>query len=332
MSPTKYATITRDALPKGIMLKRVLIALICVTSCMANAQKAPVTLAERFTKIRQAIDRAPPPLLYGKHVVFVAGIMNELADLISNYFPDNIEAVQNMGATTSYLAPSSSLSIPQNAQILYREIRSIYDGVRSPLVLVGHSKGGAEVLHLILEHPELVLDGIVDTVLLIQPAIGGSPLAYKSGPWISLVSAFLSPNLETLTPHKAKENFDLAFAKYDSALAKLVSARQLRATQEAISKRIFYIRATQDPAQLGWGVGLVLRVWRSTLSYDTPNDGLLPLTSQIDPRIGTDLGVLRADHIDLVVSEVTNMSAFDRKAVTYAAFEQIAAVRALVRL
>jgi hypothetical protein len=303
---------------------RFILVVICLFSYWVHAQKTPFTLAERFDSRRRSISETPPMQLLGnKHVVFVAGIMNELANLISNYFPDNIEAAQDMGASTSYVAPRSSGSIPKNAGWLYSQVKTIYADVKRPLILVGHSKGGAEILHLILDHPELILDGTVDTVLLLQSAIGGSPLAYETGPWITLVSLFLSPDIETLKPHNAKRNFDRAYVQFCKTLRELVPADNGQQAKKAISNRIFYVRSQQDPIALSSGVGFVLKVWQKSLGNAMPNDGLLPTSSQLDLRIGVDLGILAADHIDLAVSKVSVLSKQDRKAFMYAVMEHI---------
>ena len=112
--------------------------------------------------------------------------MNELAALVGNYFADNLIEMQKLGLPYTHLRYSSQRAIPRNAETLFHDIIDISakvcclfcaeigalhltrPQVRRPLVLIGHSMGGAEALHVVLAHPELLIDRVVDRVVCIQ--------------------------------------------------------------------------------------------------------------------------------------------------------------------
>lgn len=112
-----------------------------------------------------------------KHVVFVDGLLNEAAQLVGNYFCDNIAEAVAMGFSVSHLGYLSSYTVPSNADRLLNDIQKIYASKKLPIILIGHSKGGAECMYLTLKYPELLLSDIIEKVILIHPAVGGSPLA-----------------------------------------------------------------------------------------------------------------------------------------------------------
>ncbi len=296
-----------------------------------------MTLEQKWTYEKMSPSLVDSPnLLKGKHVLFVAGIMNELAALISSYYSDNMDIAKDLGATVSYFGPSSQKSIPDNADILYRKILKLSHETQKKLVLVGHSKGGAELFYAILKHPELFSRHIVDKVILIQPAIGGSPLTEKTCGWcIDLISNIAQPNLETLGVEKSKSNFDEAFHFFHDGLKKISQNRPQKSIdrlKNAISNRIFYVRSQEEHSNLSLGVSLVLGIFHTTLDGYGKNDGLLLVDAQMDPRIGVDLGILKADHIGLTVSSVSNITRQDRQAFTRALFHHVFERRAPINV
>jgi hypothetical protein len=293
-------------------MKFLLVILIGMSNVAMSTTLQQQWEIEKRLGLRAEVDSK---LLEGRHVIFVAGIMNELANIISNYYPSNIEAAKEFGATTSYIHPNSSNPIPENAELLYRSITDIYQRLQKPIILVGHSKGGAETLYAILKHPELITQGMVDRVLLIQAAIGGSPLAEDQSWCFKVVCGLLNPNLKTLKPDIAKRNFDDVFWEFDRSM---VSGQR-----RMISDRIFYVRSQIAPNDLSFGISLIRTLTNLDLSLLGPNDGLITITAQYDFRIGVDLGILQSDHIGLTVSTVSSTSHEDRKSFMRALFKTV---------
>lgn len=263
-------------------------------------------------------------VLFGKHVIFVSGIMGaELADIFGNYFPDNIESVEKeLGGTATHISPSSHLSIPENAFILKAQILEIYYRVRKPLKLFGHSKGGAELHYLILTNPELITDGIVEDVILVEAAIHGSPLADRSSGFLfGLVDLVFSPNMETLSTTVAKE-YNKEIAKIFEEKIKVIANKkgtEALKVKDYISHHFFYVLSKTTKSKISFGVSLVQFALQDSIK-DTDNDGLLTLDAQIDNNVGIALGILDVDHIGLVVSHVSNVSRKKRKAFTRLVF------------
>src|SRR5688500_13050844 len=81
--------------------------------------------------------------LSDKHVVFVGGYLGESID---GYFQDNArEALEKLGAAeVSVLQPHSGSGFHANAAWLEGKFRAMRAATGRALVVVGHSKGGAE--------------------------------------------------------------------------------------------------------------------------------------------------------------------------------------------
>lgn len=256
--------------------------------------------------------------LKNQHVLWVGGVLNEFTELLSGYFADNREAVEeDLGGETSYFGPSSRNSIPKNAEILNELILKTYFERGKPLILVGHSKGAAEILHVILEHPDLILTGIVEQVILIQAAIQGSPIANDPSRWScpEIVKGWMGLNTGTLSEAGAKTVFDAAFKRYYTQIED--------GEHELISKRIFYVRSAQSASDHSYCMQLILEIVQHNEENHPVSDGILPVHAQMDARIGIDLGIVHADHLSLVISWIGSFSKQERKAFTRAVFKLI---------
>ena len=277
--------------------------------------------------------------LKGRHVLFVSGIMNELADpqllgikFIKSYYRSNIDSIQNeLGMTYEYYGPNSSEAVDVNSDQVYAQMMRAYSRSGKPLIVIAHSKGGAETLHAILKHPEVILNGYVDRVILVQAAIGGSPIATTTenrGVLYKIVSWFVYRGVRSLETAQSRINFESAFRIYEEQLIrygmqKSGSRGVLRSLHDDVSRKIFYVRAHESREKLSWGIRAVNDVCGMRLHDDGRNDGLLMLKDQKHTRIGVDLGVLSADHIGLTVDYYSNFSSAVKKAFTRAVLSQV---------
>ncbi len=119
-----------------------------------------------------------------KHFVLVDGFFNEGARLACLYFKDNINQLKELGFTCSQLRYRSTRSLFRNAESLHRDILAKFFKYKKPIVLIGHSMGGGEALCLVLQHPELMIDNVIDKVgwgslrgLVVMLAHRSSPIA-----------------------------------------------------------------------------------------------------------------------------------------------------------
>jgi pimeloyl-ACP methyl ester carboxylesterase len=242
------------------------------------------------------------PSLAGREVLFVAGFLNEA---IPGYFAVNAKVSRELGATTSVLAPPSSLSLEDNTALVVRELERLTQYQRG-LVLLGHSMGGASSLLAVLEHPELVLDGRVECVIVVQGAIGGSPLADTLSPLVPSMQG-----LESLSTTRAAAVFDAHLAALDQRLSAEDRAR--------FFSRVFYVRSFHADGSVAAELMLTERVLRRR----GPNDGLLVSDAMRLPD-GVDLGALEADHASLTVSgPLSARSATSQRRFTLALYAEL---------
>jgi len=259
------------------------------------------------------------------HLVLVSGVMNEFASLVSSYFTDGIRAVESLGMDHTSVDPPSSIEVSRNADRLYSKIMGrrlafwssdrlgIYrEHGSKPLVLMGHSKGGAETLLMILRHPELILEGIVDRVVILQGAIGGSPLAEpQNQSFLSqAVASFFQPGFGSLEPQRMQSLFQASLERsLESGL--WGASRRMRVESEIllnqIKDRIFYVLADKTDGRIGPGISLVLSVVGQNLDHLGPNDGLVLLKDQVlksrsaPLALGRVLARLPVDHLGTTV-------------------------------
>jgi hypothetical protein len=261
--------------------------------------------------------------LRGRHIIFVDGLLNEAAHLVGNYYCDNISEIKDLGISHSHIGYLSSYSVPKNADALVGDIHETYVRVKLPIILVGHSKGGAECLYAILKNPHLLQSGIIDRVVLINPAVGGSPLADNVSKNIlaRCFSKYLGAGLRSIQPENSRKIFSEAleffkqflisksekFLTSSSTTSSSTSASSTSSVKndsfKNLSDRVFYIRGAAAADDLCWGVRLVIFFCRQPLDASVPNDGLLHVEDQMLHGFGIDLGILDSDHIDLVVGE-----------------------------
>ena len=252
--------------------------------------------------------------LQDRHIIFVDGLLNEAAQLVGNYFCDNIAEAKKLGISNSHIGYLSSITVPNNADKLMLEVQKTYAKVKRPIILVGHSKGGAECLYLVLKYPELILSEIIERVVLIHPAVGGSPLADNVADNFMgrSFSNYLGDGLFSIQPLTARTLFRDAVANLKeilktcpgmiSAVHTLANPEELSAeSYKAISDRVFYVRGAAPASTLCWGVRFVIFFCKHALDATIPNDGLLHVEDQMVQGFGTDLGILECDHIDLVI-------------------------------
>ncbi|KAJ3222582.1 hypothetical protein HK099_002136 [Clydaea vesicula] len=252
-------------------------------------------------------------ILRNRHIVLVDGIMNELASILNNYWADNIAALKEIGVGHTHLRYSSARGIPTNADSLYNDILVISKRVKLPIVLIGHSMGGAEAAYLFLKYPELLLDGVIEKVVCVNPAIGGSILADNLNLLGKAASLLLGSGLNSLKPVVAKKNFEDGFARFQKTIAEAGYKGGLTPSSrfEYLSKKLYYVRTALSPADIS----------------EFPNDRLLTAKDQMiqsNPAIGVDLGILEGDHIELVVNGfVSSGDVFHRKAFTRALLQKL---------
>lgn len=259
--------------------------------------------------------------LQGQPVLFVKGILNELAELISCYYRSNIKVVDGLGmASYQIKGPSSWNAVSENSGEIADEVQKIYNQTGRPVVLIAHSKGAAESLYAFLTQPQMAAQ--IEKLVLIQGAIGGSPIAGDHLNWrLAAMSFFLNPapeslfywpGLFSLVPIEAEKNFAFALDRLDEE------------QKREIAKKVYYVRSDEDAKQVGLGVKIVLKTVGKSLKSALENDGLVQVSSQFLPGLGQDLGVIHhVDHLGFTISGFNSKTDEEREAFTRALFSKV---------
>ena len=317
-----------------------------------------LTLQDRWIEeVRKPMVAVYPSTLKtieNRHFLLVGGIMNELSyfPYVSKYFGESIEVIQKEFHTSvSYFGPSSRVPIPDNAESIYRVVLDTFQKYGKPLIIVGHSKGGAEILYFALKHWELLVgeNPVIEKLVVVQGAIGGSPLAdVRADSLMYPLSIPIAAGLNSLKAQNGFMNFSEVFSEMEEGISRKLSAGvnqgQLTSLGQGsvtsrldpnldirsqVAQKIFYVRGEQsNPHALSPGISLVLFLSRNRLQGQ--NDGLLKVEDQfllpdgVHP-FGTDLGVLpNTDHLNLVLrGYFSGSQARSKEAFTRALIQQI---------
>lgn len=234
-----------------------------------------------------------------RHVVYVAGFLNEILPF---QFLQNIEALKTLGiGAVTRIYPHSTDSINQTAENLSKQLVDLYnngnengEGKGLPILLIGHSKGGAEVTMTVVRYPQLINQGIVDKVIGIQSGFS-TPLAKLSilGKVCNKVPCgflekLLKDGLMSMKTDVSNKNFNDA-----------IMMLKISGLYDMVNKSIFFVRSSQT---FKGGLAPVMTATNKYMrKVSGPNDGVVPTKDQMITEIGTDLGVLKADHAALVI-------------------------------
>jgi hypothetical protein len=239
---------------------------------------------------RQALERYDFVLVDGILGDLTQSLYSDVEPYLAKQFPQSEIQV---------LRPSSFLGLEQNADMLARQLRS---GSR-PRILIAHSRGAAEVFLALLKNPELLAQENLAHVVLIQGAFSGSPVAdwtaellekgcrdaSRSELWTKACdfADLFSASLTGLRPNEAR------------ALRLPLQRSSSEATRAQFMKRVSFVRSQVSIGK----ASLPLKPSALYLGhyFDAfANDGILLTMQQRVPGFGQDLGVLEADHLELL--------------------------------
>ena len=161
--------------------------------------------------------REPTPLkqyLSSRQVVWVGGIFNVLQ---ARYFEDNVHCLKNdlemKDVATLFPFPFMGDDLVTSADWLYPRVERLHETGKKPILLIGHSKGGVDSLMLLMRHPELLRDGWVERLVLVQAPVQGSPAADWMEKKLPALYHFFEKGLGSLKEDQTKKILAGAFAK-----------------------------------------------------------------------------------------------------------------------
>ncbi len=237
------------------------------------------------------------------HLVFIAGFLNEGAR--ARYFKDNVTALKkNKIETVSLLFPASRKSVSENIKILHPQILKLYeDGGRKPLIIFGHSKGGIEALSLALTDISLLGNQISRIIVMQSPLNGNSFLDH----WIAPSLWFHFSSLEGMDSLRAQQVYESVHQKYLSLPPE---------NQQKFSERVYYISGSRLPSEVSFVFRLpAYLLWHS---LKEASDGIISEKNMVLNLFGQNMGHVKADHTELVVSHVPGLNiASEKKTIAF---------------
>jgi pimeloyl-ACP methyl ester carboxylesterase len=227
---------------------------------------------------------SPPNLNTRYRVMVVPGFLNECFASIALPFEDAIPLLNERGIKIEQMAVSGRSSSDANAVYIAETIENLNLDEDEKLVLVGHSKGAVDILHFIVNFPQV--SRRVAAVVSVAGAINGSPVAFKLDEiYTDLARNFLSGRCNTGD---------------DGALDSLKPSLRLSwlaANPLPESVRYFSLAALTKRDN----INTLLKTGYDLLRMYSPrNDGLLLISDQLIPG-GTLLGYANADHWSVVL-------------------------------
>jgi pimeloyl-ACP methyl ester carboxylesterase len=224
------------------------------------------------------------------------------------YFSQNIKELRAHGVSRRAIHeiyPSSRKTVEEYRDTFRDEFLKVADTGDEKLVVIAHSRGACDALVFALENPEFVRDHVA-FLFLVQGPFGGTPLVdyvLGEGRPIDHQMPMRHRILGTLT---AKMEKSLLKRGIHGALPALSPSASLLFWDQLLKKqayavplvgpKTFYITSQIDPAELGFIQGATGRYLDE---YHGPNDGMVKLSDQVLPGLGTDLGPLAVGHSDL---------------------------------
>ena len=237
--------------------------------------------------------------------IFVGGFGSER---LNGYFSECARELKSHGVPADSIHaifPSSKRSLEGNRAAVRAQFTAIAALGPERLVVIAHSRGACDALAFALRDPEYVRSHI-HALFLVQGAFGGSGLAdYLMGEGSAMdgqmplryrVAANLAGRVGRVVLRPARNEGVAALTREDSDEFWSRVREEHAEAIPVVSPKTFYITSQIHPSRLR----LFPRAIAEYLeTYYGPNDGVVLLSDQTLPCLGTSLGVVEAGHGDL---------------------------------
>lgn len=246
---------------------------------------------EEWSQIFKQNPKSPPVQkienLAKYHVVFIGGYFNEVAP---GYFEQTSKSALKMGASGfTILMPSSSRTVEENSQLLNTSFLKIYqESGGKPLLAIGHSKGGVELMATILGHPELLTRGILRSVVTVQSPLTSCYLATCSSEMMKWTK-----RLPMLSGGHSLSDLELN----RMILAPLKKIPKL--VRQDLGRSVHYVISEQQAERTALAIMLSNRMILA--GAKARNDGLVEQHAMSIQNFGSVMGTLNADHMELTM-------------------------------
>jgi pimeloyl-ACP methyl ester carboxylesterase len=290
-----YAT----ALPEGLSTERDLRGVYRAAFCGRADIAADVcgrTLLSFDGESPAARPRPANPARY--RLLFIPGFLASCFPGIHS-FADIVEVARAQGFAADVLAVGGRNGVIANARLVAEQIDRLPDDGRR-IVLVGHSKGAAEALEVLIQRPDLARN--VAGVLTLAGALQGSPLAENLHNAYDVTLGALP--FTSCDRGEGNPVVDLMLTSRREWWASV--APQLRTP-------VYSLVTLPDLDRLS--PGLVTPYFLLS-RYSRDNDGMLLARDQVAPG-GNLLGVVNADHLTIGIPYPGNAWVFIFAAVSF---------------
>ncbi len=274
------------------MINRIMFSLCLVLiSNLLISNVASAELAQRWSELQNGRSKLEVRAAELQKYDFVL-VKGFLPGIVSHYFEDfeNVLTFDFSVSSLVAISPQSDNSISANSELIYKYLLRRYELNHKTQIVIGHSKGAAEVMLAVVAHPDLITKRIVEKVVSIQGSIGGSPLAVQADTicgsefsWCHLFYKKYYNGLFSMEPEQSVSEFNVMIQGRGPEL------------KELFKNHAYFVRSFQDPSLFD---GRLIAINRILGNYKTSQkyDGLMRIEDQINNNFGCDLAVL--DHVD----------------------------------
>lgn len=247
-----------------------------------------------------------------KQVVFVS--LSDWFFVPLRAYSDNLRTVKGDLHLDATIVESRFFdSYDNNASRLALEFERVYAKNNKKLLVIGNPQAGPDSLYAVLKNPRLL--NIVDRIILVQPAFG-TPIVdmvlqgSASEQLTQVVWNYFGRNLEKFVTSNARSLINKAIAELGEN------------ERDELNRRLFFVRSSSTLFRVT-PVPMILVPYLALRSKG-PTDGISLTKDQKIDGLGTDLGVISADHWDLFASNpASNSSPKLRKAFTRALLREV---------
>ena len=252
------------------------------------------------------------PIPRDYRLAIVSGVLSACGGS-TTAFREGREHLRAAHGITVDLIPAPNGSSAANGKSVAQFLRDNYPRDARKFILVGYSKGAADILEGMADDPEAAQ--AVAALITVAGAIGGSPIA-------DLMPAQAQQWIEKTSLGECKGDLYAAFR----SLRRDVRRNFLDQHPDA-GFPVYSVAAASDRARTS---RILLETWELLRLYRQPEDSQL-LESDTRYPGGHDLGVLRADHLAVAIPFESSKDPAVRSLVNHNHFPRTALLEALVR-
>ena len=220
----------------------------------------------------------------GLKIFIVSGAFSDCFPELGAPFQKGIDRLKGLGYRIETIAIEGRSGSEQDASLIAEALRQKIDRATDRLLLIGYSKGVTDILHFLVDFPELASQ--IAAVISVSGAVNGSPLAEKFN---DLYAAWFADALASRCPPGDK--------KVVFSLERKVQMTWLAGHPLPRHVAYFSLATFADRPN----IARILHITYNQLAQIDPrNDGQLIFYDQIIPG-STLLGFANTDHWDIAL-------------------------------